>query len=190
MLNVVTNEGRRQGHRSIVTDHGRSEHNGVDCPLHPSFDGDRNVARGGTSETKRKLTPRGAVWSGLLVTPVLVVGLVMLIGVTAGSAGPAKVNAPAAPSLANQAVSGPVKSPQHSARAHRRFAQLKAYWTPERMANAQPFPMPTSGFIRPPRPTDRSRVSRRPRETCAMHYSGKTEASRPAAIPRRVPRTR
>ncbi len=94
---------------------------------------------------KRKLTPRGAVWSGLLVTPVLVVGLVMLIGVTAGSAGPAKVNAPAAPSLANQAVSGPVKFTTALGSGAQTLAQLKAYWTPERMANAQPFPMPTSG---------------------------------------------
>ena len=39
---------------------------------------------------KRKLTPKGAVWSALFATPVFLIAAVMLVGVTAGSAGPSK----------------------------------------------------------------------------------------------------
>ena len=37
---------------------------------------------------KRKLTPRGAVWAGLLATPVLIVAVVAAIGVAVAPAGP------------------------------------------------------------------------------------------------------
>ena len=40
--------------------------------------------------SKKGLTGKRAVWFGLLGTPVLLVAAVTLIGVTAGSAGPAR----------------------------------------------------------------------------------------------------
>lgn len=94
---------------------------------------------------KIKLTPRGAVWSGLLATPMLIVVVVMLIGVTAGSAGPTAVSVPAGQASANQAASGPVKFTTALGSGAQTLSQLKAYWTPERMAAAQPYPMPDAG---------------------------------------------
>lgn len=78
---------------------------------------------------KRRLSPKGAVWLGLLSTPVLVVAAVVAIGVVA---------APAGSDSANQS------SPTISSDAPRPLAEVQAYWTPERMASAQPYPMPTS----------------------------------------------
>jgi hypothetical protein len=91
--------------------------------------------------SKERLTGKRAVWFGLLGTPVLLVAAVTLIGVTAGSAGPS--------TAAKQAALGPNDklvangefvmhvSPQSA-------AEIEAYWTSERMASAQPMPIPTS----------------------------------------------
>lgn len=85
---------------------------------------------------RRKLTHRGAAWYGLLATPVLVVAAVVLIGVTAGSAGPTKTPKAAAQSTA---ASGQLVVHDVTQTA----AEVKAYWTPERMASAIPYPVPS-----------------------------------------------
>lgn len=86
---------------------------------------------------KRKLTPRGAIWTGLLATPLLVVAAVVAIGVAVAPAGPEKTTAASAePQLATHATQQTV-------------AQAEAYWTPERMAAAQPYPMTRSGAPSP-----------------------------------------
>ena len=54
---------------------------------------------------KRKLTPRGAVWAGLLATPVLVVAVVAAIGVAVAPAGPSTAAAPAATVASTEVVS-------------------------------------------------------------------------------------
>ena len=74
---------------------------------------------------KRKLTPRGAVWAGLLATPVLVVGRRGRIGVAVAPAGPS----PAAPAAA--ASSGEVRVTQAYAAD---LAQVEAYWTARTVA--------------------------------------------------------
>jgi hypothetical protein len=78
----------------------------------------------------RKLTGKRAVWLGLVATPVLVVAAVATIGVAGSSAGPA-TTAQAVPGLSADGLSvvhqGAVSA-----------AAVEAYWTPERMAAAQP----------------------------------------------------
>jgi len=83
---------------------------------------------------KRKLTPRGAVWAGLLATPVLVVAVVAAIGVAVAPAGPGTPAAPAATAASTAVVS-------HA--SQQTVAQTEAYWTEARMEAAQPYPMPT-----------------------------------------------
>ena len=83
---------------------------------------------------KRKLTPRGAVWAGLLATPVLVVAVVAAIGVAVAPAGPSTAAAPAATAASMEVVS-------HASR--QTVAEVEAYWTEARMEAAQPYPMPT-----------------------------------------------
>jgi hypothetical protein len=85
---------------------------------------------------KTKLTPRGAVWAGLLATPVLVVAAMVAIGVAVAPAGSETANAPAA--QAQSADTTPVTS-----RSRETLAQAQAYWTAERMATADAYPMPT-----------------------------------------------
>lgn len=84
---------------------------------------------------KRKLTPRGAVWAGLLATPVLIVAVVAVLGVAVA---PADSNSPAAPTASGvdmQVVTAPS--------TRQTLAELQAFWTPARMAAAEPYPMPT-----------------------------------------------
>ena len=82
---------------------------------------------------KRKLTPRGAVWAGLLATPVLI-AVIAAIGVASAPAGQGTPAAPAA-QAADLAVA--------SHATQQTVAQVEAYWTPARMAAAEPYPMPT-----------------------------------------------
>ena len=82
---------------------------------------------------KRKLTPRRAVWAGLLATPVLAIAVVFALGVAGATAGPNTANTAAA--------AADVTPVTHAAR--QTVAQVAAYWTPERMAAAEPYPMPT-----------------------------------------------
>jgi hypothetical protein len=82
--------------------------------------------------SKKRLTGKRAVWFGLLGTPVLLVATVTLIGVTAGSAGPSKGAGTAAASQSAGVTT--VVNTQQS------LEELKAYWTPQRMAEAKPHP--------------------------------------------------
>ena len=91
--------------------------------------------------SQRRLTGKRAVWFGLLGTPVLLVAAITLIGVTAGSAGPSKGAGTAAASQASPLVTNQVTA---LGSGQQTLAQLQAYWTPERMANAKPYPMETS----------------------------------------------
>jgi len=81
---------------------------------------------------KRKLTLRGAVWGGLLATPVLIVAVVATIGVAVAPAGP---SSPAA-----RAASADLDAVSQA--APQTVAQTEAYWTPARIAQAAPYPMP------------------------------------------------
>ncbi|CAN5183248.1 hypothetical protein BH20ACT13_BH20ACT13_23990 [soil metagenome] len=83
----------------------------------------------------RKLTPRGAIWAGLLATPVLVVAVVAAIGVAVAPAGPSTAAAPAATVASTEVVTHAVQQT---------VAQVEAYWTPARMAAAEPYPLSTS----------------------------------------------
>jgi len=83
---------------------------------------------------KRKLTPRGAVWAGLLATPVIVVAAVVAFGVAVAPAGPNSTNTTAAAAADLTAVT-------HASR--QTVAQVEAYWTEARMEQAEPYPMPT-----------------------------------------------
>jgi hypothetical protein len=85
---------------------------------------------------KRKLTPRGAVWAGLLATPVLIVAVVAAIGVAVAPAGPSAPAAPAATAASTEIVT-------HA--TQQTVAQVEAYWTPARMASAEPYPLSSSG---------------------------------------------
>jgi V8-like Glu-specific endopeptidase len=88
------------------------------------------------------LTGKRAIWLGLLATPALIVGAVALLGVTAGSAGP---NAPAATALPSGVTQqgGILTKETDLGKGVQTLAQLQSYWTPERMANAQPVARPT-----------------------------------------------
>jgi hypothetical protein len=94
--------------------------------------------------SKERLTGKRAVWFGLLGTPVLLVAAITLLGVTAGSAGPSTAAKPATAARASQVVGEPVSDVTALGSGEQTFAELQAYWTPERMANAQPYPMTTS----------------------------------------------
>ena len=90
--------------------------------------------------SKERLTGRRAIWFGLLGTPVLLVAAVTLIGVTAGSAGPSTTASPAGVAQSQDGVTSQVTA---LGSGQQTLAELKAYWTPERMANATPYPMTT-----------------------------------------------
>ena len=83
---------------------------------------------------KRKLTPRGAVWAGLLATPVLVVAIVAAIGVAVAPAVPGTPAAPAATAADTTVVHNPTRQT---------LAEVEAYWTSARIAQAEAYPMPT-----------------------------------------------
>ncbi len=83
---------------------------------------------------KRKLTPRGAVWAGLLATPVLVVAVVAAIGVAVAPAGPSSTSTTAA-------VAADMTTVTQASR--QTLAQVEAYWTEARVEQAAPYPMPT-----------------------------------------------
>jgi hypothetical protein len=83
--------------------------------------------------SKRELTGKRAVWFGLLGTPVLLVAAVTLLGVAAGSAGPSKSSSAAADTTAV------THATQQTA------AQVEAYWTPARMAEAEAYPITKEG---------------------------------------------
>ena len=83
---------------------------------------------------KRKLTPRGAVWAGLLATPVLVVAVVAAIGVAVAPAGPSSTSTTAA-------VAADMTTVTQASR--QTLAQVEAYWTEARMEQAEAYPMPT-----------------------------------------------
>jgi hypothetical protein len=87
---------------------------------------------------KKRLTGKRAVWFGLLGTPVLLVAAITLIGVTAGSAGP---STPATPAGTTQSAGLVTSHTTALGSGQQTLAELQAYWTPERMANAQPYPM-------------------------------------------------
>jgi V8-like Glu-specific endopeptidase len=74
----------------------------------------------------------------LLATPVLLIATVMLLGVTAGSAGPSTTNATA------QGASGAVTHTTAYGAGTQSLNQLLDYWTPTRMAEAQPKDMAVS----------------------------------------------
>jgi len=88
--------------------------------------------------SKRRLTGKRAVWFGMLGTPVLLVTAITLIGVTAGSAGPSTAAQTAALGPNDKLVAnGDVI--QHT--STQTAAQIAAYWTPDRMAAAKPYPI-------------------------------------------------
>jgi hypothetical protein len=94
--------------------------------------------------SKRRLTGKRAVWFGLLGTPVLLVAAITLVGVTAGSAGPAtgaKANAAQAATDIDSHVNAQTAE------------QIAAYWTPQRMSAAQQYPQ---GEISTPTPAEGS----------------------------------
>lgn len=90
--------------------------------------------------SRQRLTGKRAVWLGLFGTPVLLIAAIMLVGVTAGSAGQSSTAAPAATA---QTASGVITHTTALGAGTQTLADLQAYWTPERMAAAQPYPMPT-----------------------------------------------
>jgi hypothetical protein len=87
---------------------------------------------------KDRLSGKRAVWFALLSTPVLVIAAMMLVGVTAGSAGPSVTSRTATPAQATTGVSSQITALGAGTQT---LAELKAYWTPERMAAAQPYPI-------------------------------------------------
>ncbi len=84
----------------------------------------------------KRLTGRRAAWLGLLSTPVLVIAAVLVAGVATGSAGPTTVAAPAAPQKSGQAANGVV-----SHQVTQSLAEVKAYWTADRLSAATPMPL-------------------------------------------------
>jgi V8-like Glu-specific endopeptidase len=92
--------------------------------------------------SKERLTGKRAVWFGLLGTPVLLVAAITLIGVTAGSAGPSTPALQAGSTLSADGVT--VSHVTALGSGQQTLAELQAYWTPERMANAKPYPMESS----------------------------------------------
>jgi V8-like Glu-specific endopeptidase len=90
---------------------------------------------------KARLTGKRAVWTGLLGTPVLLIAAITLIGVTTGSAGP---STPATPAATTQTANGVTAHVTAFGSGKQTLEELKAYWTPEAMANAKPYPMTTS----------------------------------------------
>jgi V8-like Glu-specific endopeptidase len=87
---------------------------------------------------KKRPTGWQAVWLGLLATPTLLVATVLLVGVTAGSAGPSTTTAPL------QTAGGIVTHTTEYGAGTQSLAELLNYWTPERMAGAQPMDMTSS----------------------------------------------
>lgn len=87
---------------------------------------------------KKRPTGWQAVWLGLLATPTLLVATVLLVGVTAGSAGPSTTTAPL------QTAGGIVTHTTEYGAGTQSLAQLVSYWTPERMASAEPMDMVSS----------------------------------------------
>jgi V8-like Glu-specific endopeptidase len=92
--------------------------------------------------SKGRLTGRRSIWFGLLGTPVLVVAAVVLIGVTAGSAGPSTT---AGTNAAGQTSGGAVSEITALGAGTQSLQQLMAYWTPETMAAATPKDMVYDG---------------------------------------------
>lgn len=88
---------------------------------------------------RAKLSPKGAIWSGLIASPVIVVAAVAFIGVMTGSAGPTAVSAAQAGVIAS--ADGVAVRPSSS--ESQTVAEVAAFWTPERMSQAEPYPMPT-----------------------------------------------
>lgn len=72
-----------------------------------------------------RLTPKRAVWAGLLGTPVVLVGVLLVL--MTGSASSAKLG------KASAGDNGSYPSLQNT----KSIADLKAYWTPQRMASAR-----------------------------------------------------
>ena len=70
------------------------------------------------------ITPRRAVWAGLFGTPVLLVVALLAMGVGAAPA--------------NEKVAAVQTADYPTVRNTKTIAELKAYWTPETMASAQP----------------------------------------------------
>jgi hypothetical protein len=75
----------------------------------------------------------------MLATPVLLVATVLLVGVTAGSAGPSTTG-----TTAKSASDEVVTHVTALGAGTQTLQQLVDYWTPERMANAKPLPIATS----------------------------------------------
>ena len=85
--------------------------------------------------SRKRLTGWRAVWLGLFATPALLVATVLLLGVTAGSAGP---STSAVTVAAAQATSGVTTQATALGSGQQTLQELMAYWTPERMADATP----------------------------------------------------
>jgi hypothetical protein len=94
--------------------------------------------------SKERLTGKRAVWFGLLGTPVLLVAAITLIGVTAGAAGPTTTAGPSAAAATSQVAGGPLKHTTAFGAGQQSIQDLKAYWTPARMAAAIPKEMTPS----------------------------------------------
>ena len=124
--------------------------------------------------SKRRLTGKRAVWFGLLGTPVLLVAAITLVGVTAGSAGPSKGARPRGERASRPLVTSHVTA---LGSGQQTLAELQAYWTPERMANAKPYPMDDEqrAVVRGRLGAERSPRARPPSRGCG---SGRTAASR------------
>ena len=69
--------------------------------------GQPSLHQGGVKYMSRqRLTGKRAVWLGMLGTPALLIAAIMLIGVTAGSAGPSTTADTTVPAATSQAASG------------------------------------------------------------------------------------
>lgn len=84
-----------------------------------------------------KLTGKGAIWAGLLGTPVLLVALIVALGAAAAPAKQTSSQTKASTSAGTANAAVTVSSNQNSADTYR-------YWTAKRMASAKPV-MPTVG---------------------------------------------
>jgi hypothetical protein len=86
---------------------------------------------------KRRLSPRGAVWTGILATPVVLIAVVAIIAVATAPAGSKQTGPGSGP-----VATGPANSVNGSPRVVGGVAQtseaIAAYWTPARMAAATP----------------------------------------------------
>jgi hypothetical protein len=80
---------------------------------------------------KRRLSPKLAVWLGLLISPALVIAAVVALGVVAAPAGSesAKSTSQSGPTITHNTTQS--------------LSAVQGYWTPQRMAAAKPYPIPT-----------------------------------------------